>query len=51
MAPPISMHPVLVFQATKTIGVKAHCLRGDADRLLKWRAWLIHRLSPATVLR
>jgi hypothetical protein len=28
MAPPISMHTVLVFQATKTIGVKAHCRDG-----------------------
>ncbi len=28
MAPPISMDTVLVFRATKTIGVKAHCPDG-----------------------
>jgi hypothetical protein len=27
-APPISMHTVLVFPATRAIGVKAHCLHG-----------------------
>jgi hypothetical protein len=40
MAPPISMHTVLVFQATKTIGVKAHCLEAAERRSWRWPACL-----------